>query len=283
MSSLAAVGTDHPDAAAYRQAAEAFRSGDHAAIEGLIAADVVWHVPGDHELAGDVRGRDALLSWIGRLPGLGFWLREVDVFASDDHVCAVSVMGARREGVDVQTRVVSVFRFEDGQQVERWLYPDDHVAWSAIFATRSPEPDTHPSLESPLHGSCLCGGVRFEVIEPFTSANHCHCSRCRKHSGTFGGTQARVPRSGFRLLAGEELIRVFRPEGGRVKAFCSVCGSSLFGREWPEGDEVSIRLGALDGDPGIRPELHTFVGSRAPWGEISDDGLPRFDEAHTDD
>jgi hypothetical protein len=140
-----------------------------------------------------------------------------------------------------------------------------------------------PSPENPLPGSCLCGGVRFEVTAPFRWANHCHCSRCRKHSGAFGGTQGRVPREGFRLLAGQELIRVFRPDGGRVKAFCSVCGSSLFGAEWPEGEEVAIRLGSLDGEPGIRPQFHTFVASRAPWDEIPDDGLPRFDEGHPPD
>ena len=59
-----------------------------------------------------------------------------------------------------------------------------------------------------VSGSCLCGGVRFEVEPPFRRANHCHCSRCRKHSGAFGGTQGRVPREGFRLLQGEELISV---------------------------------------------------------------------------
>jgi hypothetical protein len=136
-----------------------------------------------------------------------------------------------------------------------------------------------PGPENPLRGSCLCGGVQFEVTAPFIWANHCHCSRCRKHSGTFGGTQGRVRREGFRLLSGEELISVYRPEGGRVKAFCSVCGSSLFGNEWPEGDEIAIRFGALDGDPGIRPELHVFVDSRAPWDELPDDGLPRHGEA----
>ena len=132
----------------------------------------------------------------------------------------------------------------------------------------------------PLHGSCLCGGVRFEVTAPFRRASHRHCSRCRKHSGTFGLTHGRVPREGFRLLAGEELIRVWRPsDGGAVKAFCSVCGSSLFGGTWPEGPEISIRLGALDGDPGIRPQFHTFVDSRAPWDELAKDGLPRYAEA----
>jgi hypothetical protein len=120
------------------------------------------------------------------------------------------------------------------------------------------------------------------VTLPFIWSNHCHCSRCRKHSGAFGGTQGRVPRDGFRLLAGGDLIRVWRPDDdGRVKAFCAACGSSLFGGDWPEGDEVSIRLGSLDGDPGIRPELHTFVDSRAAWDELPDDGLPRFDGVYT--
>jgi hypothetical protein len=118
------------------------------------------------------------------------------------------------------------------------------------------------------------------VTAPFRRANHCHCSRCRKHSGTFGLTQGRVPREGFRLLAGEELIRVYRPrDGGAVKAFCSDCGSSLFGGTWPEGPEVSIRLGAVDDDPGIRPQYHSFTESRAPWDVIPDDGLERYPEA----
>jgi hypothetical protein len=135
-----------------------------------------------------------------------------------------------------------------------------------------------PSSERPLYGGCLCGGVRFEVTAPFRRANHCHCSRCRRHSGTFGETQGRVPREGFRLLRGEELIRVFRPpEHGGVKAFCSRCGSSLFGGTWPEGSEVSVRFGALEGDPGIRPQYHTYVGSRAPWDALPDDGLPRYE------
>jgi len=133
-------------------------------------------------------------------------------------------------------------------------------------------------MAEPLRGSCLCGGVRFEITAPFRRANHCHCSRCRKHSGTFGETQGRVPREGFRLLTGEELLRVFQPDdGGAVKAFCSVCGSSLFGGRWPDGPEVSVRLGSLDGDPGIRPQYRSHVASRAPWDELPDDGLPRFE------
>jgi hypothetical protein len=126
-----------------------------------------------------------------------------------------------------------------------------------------------------VRGSCLCGGVRFEVEPPFRIALHCHCSRCRKHSGTFGLTQARVPKERFRLLDGDELIRVYAPEGGKVKAFCGECGSSLFGGDWPHGEEVSIRMGAFDDDPGITPQAHVFVESRAAWDVLPDDGLPR--------
>jgi uncharacterized protein len=127
------VSGEHPNATAYRRTADAFRAGDQAALRSLIAPDGVWHVPGDHGMAGDIGGRDALLAWLGEVRAKGFWLTEDDVFGNDEHVCALSVMGARRDGVDVQTRVVSVFRYRDGQQLERWFYPDDNAAWEQIF------------------------------------------------------------------------------------------------------------------------------------------------------
>ena len=133
-------------------------------------------------------------------------------------------------------------------------------------------------MESIVRGSCLCGGVRFEVRPPFLRANHCHCSRCRKHSGAATCTQARVAREQFNLLQGEHLVRVYGEGEGAVKAFCSVCGSSLFGGTWPDGPQVSIRMGAFDDDPCVRPQFHTYVGSRAPWDAISDD-LPQFEAA----
>lgn len=129
-----------------------------------------------------------------------------------------------------------------------------------------------------IHGSCLCGGIRFEVRPPFIRASHCHCSRCRKHSGTAVCTQARVWREQFRLVQGESLIRVYGEGEGAVKAFCTVCGSSLFGGHWPHGKQVSIRMGAFDDDPGIEPQFHTYVGSRAPWDHITDN-LPRYEGA----
>jgi hypothetical protein len=128
-----------------------------------------------------------------------------------------------------------------------------------------------------VRGGCLCGGVRYELSEPFRRANFCHCSRCRKHTGAAASAQGRVPREGFTLLSGAELIETYRPEGGMAKAFCRVCGSSVFGGTWPDGPEVSIRLGTLDDDPGIRPQYHSFAADVPPWDTLPDDGLPRYD------
>ena len=126
-----------------------------------------------------------------------------------------------------------------------------------------------------ITGGCLCGGVRYEVHGAFLRASHCHCSRCRRHSGTAVCTQGRVRHEDFRLVSGEALVRVFQPDGGAIKAFCSRCGSSLFGGTWPAGPEVSIRLGTVDYDPGIRPQFHTLVDDRAVWDRITDD-LPQY-------
>ena len=130
-------------------------------------------------------------------------------------------------------------------------------------------------MSDKVTGGCLCGGVRYEITGPMIRAGHCHCSRCRRHSGTAVCTQGRVLQEHFKLVRGDELLSTYRTEGHAAKVFCSICGSSLFGGSWPDGPEVSIRLGSFDGDPGIRPQCHTFVDSRASWDEICDD-LPRY-------
>jgi len=86
-----------------------------------------------------------------------------------------------------------------------------------------------------------------------------------------------VPRAAFALLSGEELLVTYRPpDGGMAKVFCRVCGSSLFGGTWPDGPEVSVRLGALDDDVVTALDYHSWVDSRAAWDVLPDDGLPRF-------
>jgi uncharacterized protein len=130
---VSAMKGEHPNAVAYRRTADAFRADDQVAFAALVATDAVWHVPGSHSMAGDIRGRDHLVAWLAEARAKGFWLTEHDVFGNDEHVCALSMMGARRHGVDVQTRVVSVFHYRDGQQLERWFYPEDPAIWDQIF------------------------------------------------------------------------------------------------------------------------------------------------------
>jgi len=82
-----------------------------------------------------------------------------------------------------------------------------------------------------------------------------------------------------RVVAGEELLAAWEPAGGFAKVFCSACGSALFGKA-PDSDEISlVRLGVIDGDPGIRPQGRQFVAYAASWEPIPDDGLPCFDES----
>jgi len=73
------------------------------------------------------------MRWLADLIKTGFWLTEHDVLGNDEHVCALSNMGARRPGLEVETRVVSIFHFRDGRQVERWFFPEDAAAWDRIF------------------------------------------------------------------------------------------------------------------------------------------------------
>ncbi|MGZ4412716.1 MAG: GFA family protein, partial [Gaiellaceae bacterium] len=83
------------------------------------------------------------------------------------------------------------------------------------------------SVQQPVPGSCLCGGIRFEVEPPFEAGSYCHCSRCRKHSGNFGSASLRA--GNVRVLAGVDLIGSWQPApGAGVKGFCKRCGSSLF-------------------------------------------------------
>lgn len=88
----------------------------------------------------------------------------------------------------------------------------------------------------------------------------------------------RVERGSVRILQGEELLRSWEPPGGRGKVFCSACGSALFAAEPGSLDPLGVRLGAFDGDPGIRPQFRQFVDYAAVWEPIPDDGLPRYPE-----
>ena len=132
-----------------------------------------------------------------------------------------------------------------------------------------------PSPEQPLTGRCNCGAVTFAVTAPFEEAGYCHCKRCQRRTGSMWSVNAAVPAGGFEITAGREKVRSWAAPNGWPKAFCSECGSHLYSG----GEEVGafgVRLGALDGDPGIRPSYRQWLESSPDWYEVPDDGLERF-------
>ena len=129
-----------------------------------------------------------------------------------------------------------------------------------------------------LTGGCLCGAVRFEVTEPLVAAGYCHCTRCQRRTGTAASPQARIVPGSLRITSGEGSIRAHVPDGGAEKMFCVECGSALWSRGADDPQYISIRLGAFDSDPGVRPSYHQFVDYAAPWEQLPDDRLPRYRE-----
>jgi hypothetical protein len=125
-----------------------------------------------------------------------------------------------------------------------------------------------------IRGSCLCGGVSFEVDLPLDRFVHCHCSRCRKATGTAHASNAAVRPAAFRWLVGAEHVARFDLPAARsfATSFCRRCGSPL-PHATRSGREVIVPAGALDGDPIRRPDRHSHWGSRAPW-YAHGDGLP---------
>lgn len=132
-----------------------------------------------------------------------------------------------------------------------------------------------------LTGGCNCGAVRYEISSPLVSANYCHCTRCQRRTGTAASANARVEPGSFQVLTGEDRLRAWKPEGGAEKWFCGDCGSALFSRMPDDHDQIGVRLGTLDSDPGIRPRAHNYVAYAAAWEEIPDDGLPRYPESRS--
>lgn len=126
-----------------------------------------------------------------------------------------------------------------------------------------------------ISGSCLCQSVRYEVSKAECyPVSHCHCENCRKAHGAAFGTYLAFHHADFRWLAGAELVTRYESSPNTWRCFCSRCGSPLAAFE---NDEIRcITLGTVDGDPGIRPECHIYVKSKAPWFELSDD-LPKYE------
>lgn len=126
-------------------------------------------------------------------------------------------------------------------------------------------------------GSCFCGAVSYEVVSGTGVFQYCHCSRCRKFTGSVHAANLIVAPEQFRWLQGEQHVRTYVPEETRhfTTAFCKKCGSSLPWRS-KNGKGVIVPAGTLDEHPGIEPFQNIFFASRAPWYKPAS-ALPEYD------
>src|SRR6202051_3125632 len=202
---------------------------------------------------------------------------------------------AQRFGdVQRQQQIDSRFEVEAAQLVQPLAFPDlaghgiaprpDHginILRQTVY--RNWQSTEHPM--PPIHGSCLCGGVEFEIAGPLTAPLNCHCSLCRKQHGAAFRSRVRVSAKDFRWLKGEHLVKFYESSRGYQRGFCRACGSPIINRNGPNlkppagfsqkfAAQLRAAVALLD-DPPARPALHCFVASKAPWFEITDD-LPQY-------
>lgn len=131
-------------------------------------------------------------------------------------------------------------------------------------------------------GQCLCGKVRYEVEGPFGDVTFCHCQMCRRANGTAFSANSTVPRSGYSLLSGRDVIKEYESSPGEFRAFCSNCGSPVYSRLASRPDHIRLRLGGLSGAFSVNVIGHIWVESKADWYPICDD-LPQYEGSFPQD
>ncbi|WP_321896326.1 GFA family protein [Paraburkholderia heleia] len=134
----------------------------------------------------------------------------------------------------------------------------------------------HTNAPATLRGQCLCGAVRYAVANAFRYAFNCHCSQCRRATGSAFKPFAGIEREALRLTEGEGQTLVYGDPQGAHDIHCGRCGSLLYSVV-REGAYVHVTLGTLTDPPDIRAAGHIFVRSKASWFEIADT-LPQYDE-----
>lgn len=125
-------------------------------------------------------------------------------------------------------------------------------------------------------GSCLCGAVKVEITGSISDIIHCHCSLCRKNSGTAFATNGFISASEFKVLDPDNKVGSYEFKVGKKRHFCTVCASPIFSSNADNPTKLRIRLGLLDSAITERPVSHNFVSSKANW-ENLDAELPRYD------
>ena len=126
-----------------------------------------------------------------------------------------------------------------------------------------------------LTGSCLCGRLAYSVADSFAYALYCHCSLCRRTTGSAFKALAGIESDKLELTCGADDAVLTYGESAYHNINCRYCGSLLYAMV-RGGAYVHVAMGTLMEAPAIRPSMHIFVGSKAPWYEITD-GLPQHE------
>jgi hypothetical protein len=126
-------------------------------------------------------------------------------------------------------------------------------------------------------GSCLCRSVAYEITGELGDFGYCHCTSCRKASGTAHAANAPVARADFHLVRGIDALIEYESSPGKLRVFCGRCGSPIYAYVRAAPEYLRLRLGSLDTPFTGQPKAHTWVSDKAPWAPIADD-LPQFSE-----
>ena len=129
-------------------------------------------------------------------------------------------------------------------------------------------------------GKCLCEKVQFQVSGSFGKVRYCHCSQCRRMTGTAFSANAKVKLEAWELTAGAEHVREFEHKPGIFRGFCSNCGSPVYSRLVWDPDHIRVRLGTFEQVDEVEITGHVWVSSKANWYTI-EDSLPCYLEAFT--
>ncbi len=125
-----------------------------------------------------------------------------------------------------------------------------------------------------MKGSCLCGTCVFEIPDRPGPVNKCHCTRCRKQSGTGSNAVFWLESHELNWVTGTEVVRSFSMADGWESVFCGQCGSPL-PRYIADEQEWIVPAGLMDSDPGVAVRQHIFVANKPSW-EVIGDSAPRI-------
>ena len=133
------------------------------------------------------------------------------------------------------------------------------------------------SNEKLYTGSCLCGGIRYEIQGEIGEVLYCHCKRCRKANGTAFATNAPIQKADFKIVQGEQLLKKYQSSETTQRCFCGECASPIISIKTDTPDTYRLRIGTLDTPLEHKPTKHIFTAYKAEWDTICD-GLPQYNE-----